>query len=132
MTKFLIPCEEALGESRVSATPETVKKLKTLGCEIFIEKSAGELSGFNDFSYEKNGGVIFSKNDNNAWETADIIFCINCPDEERLKKLKKGALIIGLLNPFGNKTLAQRLFDQNLSAISLELLPRISLSLIHI
>ena len=126
MTKFLIPCEEALGESRVSATPETVKKLKTLGCEIFIEKSAGELSGFNDFSYEKNGGIIFTKNDNNAWETADIIFCINCPDEERLKKLKKGALIIGLLNPFGNKPLAQHLFDQNLSAISLELLPRIS------
>ena len=71
MTKFLIPCEEALGERRVSATPETVKKLKTLGCEIFIEKSAGELSGFNDFSYEKNGGVIFSKNDTSLLKGQD-------------------------------------------------------------
>ena len=126
MTRFLIPCEEALGDSRVSATPETIKKLKTFGCEIFIEKSAGELSGFSDFSYENNGGIIFTKNDDNVWANADIIFCINCPDDERLKKLKKGALIIGLLNPFGNKHLAQLLLDQNLSAISLELLPRIS------
>ena len=89
MTKFLIPCEKSLGETRVSATPETVKKLKTLGCEIFIEKSAGELSGFNDFSYENNGGIIFSENDNNSWKNADIVFCINCPNEEKLKKLKK-------------------------------------------
>ena len=126
MTKFLIPCEEALGDSRVSATPETIKKLKAFGCEIFIEKSAGELSGFNDFSYEKNGGTIFTKNDNNVWKNADVVFCVNCPDDESLKKLKKGALIIGLLNPFGNKHLAQLLVDQDLSAISLELLPRIS------
>ncbi len=120
MTKFLIPCEEAFGDRRVSATPETIKKLKTFGCEIFIENSAGELSGFNDFSYEKNGGIIFTKNDNNVWKNADIVFCVNCPDDESLKKLKKGALIIGLLNPFGNKHLAKLLVDQDLSAISLE------------
>ena len=124
MTKILIPNEKSIGERRVSATPETVKKLKKLGCEIFIEKSAGELSGFKDFSYEENGGIIFD--DADIWAKADIVFCIKTPDNEKLKKLKEGCFIIGMLNPFGNKDLAKFLSDLKLSAISLELLPRIS------
>ncbi len=126
MTKILIPFEKSIGERRVSATPETVKKLKNLGCEIYIEKSAGELSGFNDFSYKENGGIIFNDNEIEPWENADIIFCIQCPDNKKLKNLKKGTLIIGLLNPFGNKDLVKLLSDYQLSAIALELLPRIS------
>ncbi len=126
MTKILIPNEKSIGETRVSATPETVKKLKSLGCEIYIEKSAGELSGFNDFSYQENGGKIFAENEIDPWNKADVIFCIQCPNDEKLKRLKEGALIVGLLNPFGNAHLAQLLSNQKLSAISLELLPRIS------
>ena len=126
MTKVLIPYETSIGERRVSATPESVKKLKNLGCEIYIEKSAGELSGFNDFSYQENGGIIFSDSEIEPWENADIVFCIHSPDNEKLKKLKEGCLVIGLLNPFGNKDLSNLLSDKKLSAISLELLPRIS------
>ena len=126
MTKVLIPYETSIGERRVSATPETVKKLKTLGCEIYIEKSAGQLSGFNDFSYEENGGIIFSNNESDVWEKVDIVFCIHRPDNKKFNKLKEGCLIIGLLNPFGNKDLAKLLSDQKLSSIALELLPRIS------
>ena len=126
MTKILIPYETSIGERRVSATPESVKKLKKLGCEIYIEKSAGELSGFNDFSYQENGGIIFGDSEIEPWQNADIVFCIPSPDNEKLKKLKEGCLVIGLLNPFGNKDLANLLSDRKLSAISLELLPRIS------
>jgi len=126
LTKILIPIEKSIGERRVSATPETVKKLKDLGCEVYIEKSAGELSGFKDFSYEESGGILFTEQDFNLWKEVDIIFCINCPDFEKLNKLKEGCLIIGLLNPFGNKDLAKLLSDLKLSAIALELLPRIS------
>ena len=68
MTKILIPFETSIGERRVSATPETVKKLKNLGCDVYIEKSAGELSGFKDFSYEESGGIIFTKQDFNHWK----------------------------------------------------------------
>jgi len=126
LTTILIPKETSTGERRVSATPETVKKLNTLGFEIFVEKSAGELSGFNDFSYEKNGAKIFIDIENNAWQKTDIVFCIQCPENKYLNKLKDGALIIGLLNPFGNKNLSNILSEQKLSAISMELLPRIS------
>ena len=126
MIKILIPCETSPGERRVSATPETVKKLNKLGCEIFIENSAGELSGFNDFSYVESGGKIFSENEKDIWQIADIIFCIQCPEEKKLNKLKQGALILGLLDPFQNSSLEQILSNQKLSAIALELLPRIS------
>ena len=76
MTKVLIPCETSPGERRVSATPGAVKKLKNLGCDVFIESSAGELSGFNDFLYEDAGGQIVIRSDINIWEDTDIVFCV--------------------------------------------------------
>ena len=126
MTKILIPFETSVGERRVSATPETVKKLNKLGCEVYIEESAGELSGFNDFSYEESGGKIFKGLENEVWKEADLIFCVQCPDIKKLNQLKPGALILGLLNPYGNTNLLSSLVQSKLSAISLELLPRIS------
>ncbi len=126
MTKLIIPCETSLGERRVSATPETVKKLNSLGCEVYIEKSAGELSGFNDFSFIESGGKIFEKGDPKTWNEADIIFCVQCPNEKVLNNLKPGALLVGLLNPYGNSNLFEYLLKSKVSAISLELLPRIS------
>ena len=126
MTKLLIPSENSFGERRVSATPETVKKLSNLGFEVYIEKSAGEVSGFNDFSYTQLGAKIFSSDDINFWETADIVFCVQCPTEEKLSKLKKGAILIGLLDPYGNESLSSSLSKNGISALALELLPRIS------
>ena len=126
MTKLIIPCETSLGERRVSATPETVKKLNSLGCEVYIEKSAGELSGFNDFSFIESGGKLFEKGDEKIWNEADIVFCVQCPNDKILNILKPGAILIGLLNPYGNSNLFKYLSKSKVSAISLELLPRIS------
>ena len=126
MTKILIPCETSLGERRVSATPETVKKLNSLGCEIYIEKSAGELSGFNDFSYKESGGEIFEKGDQNIWEEADIVFCVQCPEAKYLTLIKPGSFLVGMLNPYGNSVLYNYLLKSKVSAMALELIPRIS------
>ena len=126
MTKILIPTEKHTGERRVSATPETVKKLKSLGCEVYIESKAGELSGFSDFSYEQSGGEIVSQRDINIWGEADIIFCVQVPSEDNLITLKKGAILLGLLNPYGNKDLLKIINSNMISTLSLELLPRIS------
>jgi len=126
LTKILIPTEKHTGERRVSATPETVKKLKSLGCEVYIESKAGELSGFSDFSYKESGGEIVSERDINIWGEADIIFCVQVPSEDNLITLKKGAILLGLLNPYGNKDLLKIINSNMISTLSLELLPRIS------
>ena len=126
MTKILIPTERNLGERRVSATPEAVKKLKNLGCEVYVESSAGDLSGFSDLSYEEFGGEVVNASDHNIWEEADIVFCVKPPSENSLNKLKKGAILLGLLNPYGNKELLRVINSNKISALSLELLPRIS------
>ena len=126
MTKILIPIETASGERRVSATPSAVKKLKGLGCEVFVESSAGELSGFNDTLYKESGGEIVSKSNINIWENADVVFCVQPPSESNLSKLKKGAILLGLLNPYANEKLQKTITSQKISALSMELLPRIS------
>ena len=126
MTKILIPIETSSGEKRVSATPGAVKKLKSLGCEIFVESSAGELSGFNDTLYKESGGEIVSKSNINIWENADVVFCVQPPSESNLSKLKKGAILLGLLNPYANEKLQKTITSKKISALSMELLPRIS------
>ena len=126
MTKILIPIETASGERRVSATPSAVKKLKGLGCEVFVESSAGELSGFNDNLYKESGGEIVSKSNINIWENADVVFCVQPPSESNLSKLKKGAILLGLLNPYANEKLQKTITSKKISALSMELLPRIS------
>ena len=126
LTKILIPIETASGERRVSATPGAVKKLKGLGCEVFVESSAGELSGFNDTLYKESGGEIFNESNINIWENADVVFCVQTPPESNLRKLKKGAILLGLLNPYANEKLQKIITSKKISALSMELLPRIS------
>ena len=126
LTKILIPIETASGERRVSATPGAVKKLKGLGCEVFVESSAGELSGFNDTLYKESGGEIFNESNINIWENADVVFCVQTPSESNLGKLKKGAILLGLLNPYANEKLQKTITSKKISALSMELLPRIS------
>ena len=126
LTKILIPIETASGERRVSATPGAVKKLKGLGCEVFVESSAGELSGFNDTLYKESGGEIFNESNINIWENADVVFCVQTPSESNLGKLKKGAILLGLLNPYTNEKLKKIITSKKISALSMELLPRIS------
>ena len=118
MTKILIPLETSSGERRVSATPEAVKKLKSLGCDVYIE-SSGKLSGFSDLSYEESGGTIINNLDQQIWGEADLVFCVQTPSEDNLTKLKKGAVLLGLLNPYGNKELLSIISSNKISALSL-------------
>ncbi len=126
MVSFLIPFESAFEETRVSATPETVKKFLDLGCKVFVEKGAGQAAGFLDNSYVDAGAELIEKENNEVKKIVDIVLCVQPPEEKFLSKLKSGCFLVGLLNPYGNKLLAEILKSQKISAISLELLPRIS------
>ena len=126
MPRILVPIEVALGETRVSATPETVKKLVSIGFKVSIEKGAGISAGFSDESYLNAGADCFSEANGDSLKLFDLILCVNSPNYDFLSKLKNGTLLIGLLGPYGNQDLANSLQVGNLSALSLELLPRIS------
>ena len=126
MVSFLIPFESAIGETRVSATPETVKKFLDLGCKIFFEKGAGEAAGFLDNAYLNSGAELVEKENNEVKKNVDIVLCVQSPDSKFLSHLKQGCFLIGLLDPYGNTLLSEKLKSHKISAISLELLPRIS------
>ena len=126
MVSFLIPFESALGETRVSATPETVKKFLDLGCKVFFEKGAGKAAGFLDNSYLDAGAELVEIENDEVKKIVDIVLCVQPPNEKFLSNLKPGTFLVGLLNPYGNKLLAEKLKSKNISAIALELLPRIS------
>ncbi len=123
---FLVPLESAPGETRVAATPETVKRFLSVGCKVAIEQGAGHAAGFVDDAYSSIGADLVRPSDGEAWSNADSLLCVQAPNKDFIAKLRPGCLIVGLLSPYSNSLLAQRLEKGGLSAISLELLPRIS------
>ncbi len=115
-----IPRETAEFEKRVAASPETVKKLKALGCEVIIEKGAGLNSSITDEMFIEAGAQIGTGTQN-----ADIVLKVQA-NEGDLNGLKKNALLIGLLSPHNNKPFAEKLAAANVNAFSMELVPRIT------
>ena len=126
MARFFIPQESAERETRVAATPETVKKFISLGCSVAIEKGAGLSAGFLDQEYSLAGAKLIENGDYEAWNGCDVLLCVQQPNQQLLGKLPPGCLLVGLLAPYSNETLANSLKSRSLSALSLELLPRIS------
>jgi len=118
-----IPRETRPGETRVAATPETIKKLSASGKhQIVVEAGAGVHASIPDTDFQAAGARIGS-----AAETlgADIVLTVRGPTAEELPKLKRGALLIGLLNPFDQAAI-QSLAATGVSGFALERLPRIS------
>ena len=126
MPILLIPVETAAGETRVAASPETVKKFTALGCRVVLEQSAGQPSGYLDQAYADAGAELVPCGDSTAWSQADVLLCVQSPSTQALSQLRRGALVVGLLAPYANAELAADLQQAGLSAMALELLPRIS------
>ena len=126
MPRLLIPVETSPGETRIAATPDTVKKFLSFGCSVSVERGAGMASGYLDHSYEDQGADLVSAADPDAWREADLVLCVQTPTSEALSRMKRGALLVGLLSPYSNESLKNSLTTVGLSAIALELLPRIS------
>jgi len=126
LPRLLIPVETAAAETRVAASPETVKKFIGLGCSVAIERGAGASAGFVDSAYTEAGAELVSVADAQAWGQADLLLCVQTPAAQHLARLRRGALVVGLLSPYSNQALASSLQNGGLSAMALELLPRIS------
>ncbi|MGL6133034.1 MAG: NAD(P) transhydrogenase subunit alpha [Prochlorococcaceae cyanobacterium] len=125
MTQLLIPRERHPGEARVAATPETVHRLVAKGLSFHVEAGAGEASGFSDDDYARSGAAI-SEPGNGLWGEVDGVLCVQQPPTELLELLRSGTLVAGMLSPYRAHGLVELLNRRQVSALALELLPRIS------
>ena len=120
--KIAIAREVDGSEPRVAATPDTVKKFKSLGIDVAIEPGAGLKSGMLDADYEAAGAVVGA----DAVKDADIVIKVKRPEVSEVAKYKKGALVIAIMDPYGNEAALKALADAGVSAFAMELMPRIT------
>ena len=113
------------GENRVAATPDAVKKYLALGCSVIVESGAGARASFDDDAY-KSAGATIGSDVRATIKDADVVLCVHRPEADTLERINKGATVIGLLGPYQFKDAIARFERIGGSAISLELVPRIS------
>jgi len=117
-----IPRESAAGETRVAATPETVKKFVAAKHSVVVERGAGSQAHFLDEAYEQAGATLA---DSPQALGADIVLKVRSPDSQERQHMKQGALLIGMLDPFNAPGIAE-LASAGLTAFALEAAPRIT------
>ncbi len=118
--KIGIPAEIRDFECRVAATPETIKKIIACGCQVLVQKGAGERASVTDAAYQTAGAELVSAKE---VYKADIILKVRAPESSEIKAMQAGTVLIGLLEPF-NQPQLKAIADQGLTAFSLEALPR--------
>jgi NAD(P) transhydrogenase subunit alpha len=113
------------GETRVAATPETVKKFIGLGASVTVEKGAGLTSGVSDADYEAAGATV-AKNAKDALKDADIVLKVRRPAEAELKNVKAGAMVIATMDPYGAEDALAAMAKAGVCAFAMEFMPRIT------
>jgi NAD(P) transhydrogenase subunit alpha len=115
-----VAAESTAGETRVAATPATVRHLRTLGYDVVVESEAGTASGFSDAAYVEAGARIGA-----AWR-ADVVLKVNAPSREEIGRLREGATLIGLIAPGLNPELLDELALRPITVLAMDAVPRIS------
>ena len=118
-----IVAETSAGETRVAATPATVKQLIQLGYVVSVETQAGALASFADEAYTEAGATIVTRD--TAW-TNDIILKVNAPNDQEIDKLLEGATLISLLSPGLNPDLVEKVAARPITVMAMDAVPRIS------
>lgn len=123
--KLAIPKERQDGETRVAASPETVKKLIGLGLDVTVEAGAGQHASISDADYQAAGATIAS-GEAEALKDADIVFKVRAPSDEEIGLFKKGAMLAAILNPYDDKARVKKYADAGINAFAMEFMPRIT------
>lgn len=121
--KISIIREEDINEQRVASTPDVIKLLERYCSEVLIERGAGDLSGYSDLLYESAGAKVVNRSE---CLQSDICLCVRMPSQRDIVKMKKGLILIGILNPYENKDFFKDLNNSNITSCCMELIPRIS------
>nr|WP_199861544.1 Re/Si-specific NAD(P)(+) transhydrogenase subunit alpha [Pseudomonas sp. CFBP 13710] len=117
-----VPLETQQGETRVAATPETIKKLVAQGHAVTVEHGAGVLASVTDDAYQAAGATIGSAAQ--AFAT-QLVLKVNAPSDAELQQMAAGTVLLGMLNPFNNEVIA-KMAARGISAFALEAAPRTS------
>ncbi|MDE0509430.1 MAG: Re/Si-specific NAD(P)(+) transhydrogenase subunit alpha [Gammaproteobacteria bacterium] len=121
--RICVPKEVREGEHRIALAPDAVKRLSGNGIEISVQAGAGKLTGYTDESF--NGAEIVS-DVGELLGKADISLLVNPPTGEQIAQLREGSVLIGFLDPHSDLQRFEQLAQRNISAFSVELIPRIS------
>ena len=125
MAVSLTVLKEAGGEPRVSATPETVKKMTGLGIKVTVEAGAGAASGFEDAAYKQAGATV-TKALAAVLKKSDVVLGVRAPTAGQVKAMKSGAVLIASLNPYQNTAGVKSYAAAKIQAMAMELMPRIT------
>lgn len=123
--KIAVPRESDAVETRVAATPDTVKKLIALGATVSVEKGAGLASRIPDAEF-KDAGATISTSAATTLKDADVVLKVRRPNADELKAIKSGALVIATMDPYGHEDEVKAMADAGVAAFAMEFMPRIT------
>ncbi|TRY19990.1 Re/Si-specific NAD(P)(+) transhydrogenase subunit alpha [Tessaracoccus rhinocerotis] len=118
-----VPNESARGETRVAATPRTVRQLLDLGHRVLVEEGAGERSAFDDAAYAEAGALVVGPE--HVWG-GDVVVALHPPTDAQLATMRAGAVLVAFLTPRQEPGLTARLAAQGVTAMSMDMVPRTS------
>ncbi|MFI5286500.1 MAG: Re/Si-specific NAD(P)(+) transhydrogenase subunit alpha [Candidatus Dormibacteria bacterium] len=123
--RIIAPTETAPGETRVALVPRSVTQLVSTGATVAIQAGAGTAAGITDDAYREVGAEVVA--DRAALlDGADIAVVVRRPDVETAGHLKRGSILVGVLEPAGDPSLVRVLVDGGITSFRLEAMPRIS------
>jgi NAD(P) transhydrogenase subunit alpha len=129
MLSVLVAKERVPAETRVSATPETVKQMIKAGVGVVVEAGAGAHAFFSDQQF-KDAGATIASDPKAAWGGADVVLKVRAPEKhasfDEIEAVKDGAVVIGFLAPYKNDVMIRRYADKRVSSLPMELVPRIT------
>jgi H+-translocating NAD(P) transhydrogenase subunit alpha len=117
--------ERADGERRVALTPDEVKRLGDSGARVRLERGAGAAAGYPDESYALNGADLVA-DAAAALASADVVLRVGPPSDDEIASFPANALLISYLRPLERPELSQALAARGLTALAVELVPRIT------
>src|SRR5258706_3095169 len=115
--------ESGRGETRVAATPPTVRQLIGLGYRVEIARGAGVLAGFPDAAYKEAGAEVVDGA--TAW-SADIVFAVGPPTDSEIASVRDGASLVALLSPGLSPERVETLSARPITALAMDAVPRMS------
>ena len=118
-------CKETKeNEKRVALAPEGIKKLTSLGLQVYIEKGAGLGSSYTDEAYREAGAEVSTRKE--VLDHCEMLLAVQAPDDEIVKKLKANTVLVSFIWPLQNAEYVELLKKQQIRALAMDTIPRIS------